>query len=227
MIDVQVLINSEIRHGKARGRIEAVSLPWVRLEWEKGNSVSLLRSDASLEEIEILTMDRGWIPLKAILGTKEESVEKDKIKSLVEEVRGILHLDTRRGDEAAREALYAEAAAAVEAEIFAEADAEPKGKFKKGSAHNPFKTAKKLGPTKIKGVAGRVLTKRGYWSCKCANYRCKCKGSEGERKTVVIGRAYKKKYNALYRKWRGGATKFKKGAWARASKAKSKLAAKK
>ena len=81
-------------------------------------------------------------------------------------------------------------------------EADAKGKFAKAkSQHNPFRWVKKgkaIGP----GPRGRENRKKGYWSCKCAGYRCLCKGSEGERKRVVIGRAYKQRYNVAYRKWR-------------------------
>jgi hypothetical protein len=223
VIDVEILRGSSIRSGERQGRIERVSMPWVRFEWDDEDALrseAVLRSDQRVEAIEVLTLDRGWVPLKSILGAVKENREmttkSDKIKNLVEEVRSILSLKAEEETEEAEEALHQEAVDEIVGEIFGEAKddgGDVKGKFKKKTLHNPFRRSPKLGPTKIPGVSGRVLRKKGYWSCRCSNYRCMCKGSEGERKKVVIGRQYKKVYNTKYRKWRAGATKFKKGIW--------------
>lgn len=183
MIDVNVLRGSHVRHSDGReGQILRVSLPWVRLEWygDEEESEAMLRSDPKLrEDIEVLTTDRGWIPLGSILGVvKEAKMENyDSVRSLVEEVRGILDLDENK---------------------------KLMGKFKKGTKHNPFKRVKKgkgLGPgprgsTKVPGK------KRNYWKCRCQSYKCLCRGSEGEKKTVKIDRSYKDTYNVAYRKYR-------------------------
>jgi hypothetical protein len=147
----------------------------------------MLRSDPRLrEDIEVLTMDRGWIPLGAILGVVKEAKmgNYDSVRSLVEEVRGILDLD----EEDLQEISNQKAAA----------------KFKGTTKHNPFKRLKKgkslgAGPKGSTTVPGR---KRGYWRCRCQSYKCLCRGSEGEKKRVNIGKGYKKSYNILYRKWR-------------------------
>lgn len=76
-------------------------------------------------------------------------------------------------------------------------------KFKKPTLHNPFRHVKKgkaLGPGPRGG--GPLGKKAGYWRCRCINYTCACKGSEGEKKTVKIDDGYKFTYNIAYRKWR-------------------------
>jgi hypothetical protein len=103
------------------------------------------------------------------------------ISNLVEEIRGILDL-TEAGDP----------------------DKGIKGKFKGGTKHNPFKRLKKgksLGPGP-KGSTAVPGKKRGYWRCRCMSYKCLCRGTEGEKKVVMIKKGYKNTYNKLYRKWR-------------------------
>lgn len=73
---------------------------------------------------------------------------------------------------------------------------------KKMSKHNPFRWVKKGKPIGV-GPRGRKNKKTGNWSCRCAvPYECMCKGPGGKRKVVTIDRAYKAKYNKIYRKWR-------------------------
>jgi len=83
------------------------------------------------------------------------------------------------------------------------------------TAHNPFKNLKKgkrLGPT-VKKVAMKAgpSTKtpgkyRGYWRCRCHNYKCLCTATSEAgneiKKVVRIDRGDKRKYNREYRKWR-------------------------
>lgn len=80
----------------------------------------------------------------------------------------------------------------------------PKGKSK--NVHNPFrglKAGKKIiGKSGAKGFGHRTVARKGKWACKCANYWCGCRSADGTKKTVRIDRAYKKKYNDAYRKWR-------------------------
>jgi hypothetical protein len=68
--------------------------------------------------------------------------------------------------------------------------------------HRPFKTAKSIGPGPRHGWAhGTKHHKRDYWKCKCSNYKCKCKGAEGEKKTVNIDPGYRSDYNAQYKQF--------------------------
>jgi hypothetical protein len=88
-------------------------------------------------------------------------------------------------------------------------------KFGKSTPHNPFKNAKgkkRLGGTskKVARLRGPSTTTpgkyRGFWRCRCSDYNCHCVGKTAEGKEVEkhvrIDKAYKKKYNAAYRKWR-------------------------
>lgn len=134
----------------------------------------------------------------------------ENLMSLVEEVRGLVaydELEERKSEAAAQLSGYLEGQLE---EPIEEAD-KVSGKFKKGTMHNPFRHLKKgkaLGP----GPKGRVHKPTRYWTCRCAGYRCMCRGSEGERKRVNIGRGYKKTYNTLYRRWRAKhASRFKPG----------------
>lgn len=88
-------------------------------------------------------------------------------------------------------------------------------KHKGMTPHNPFKHLKKgkhLGGTskqvaKIKGPSTTTPgSRKGFWKCRCSNYKCLCLGKTAEgaevKKTVHIGKSYKKGYNQRYRKWR-------------------------
>jgi hypothetical protein len=90
-----------------------------------------------------------------------------------------------------------------------------KGKFKKRTGRSPFKRSRVLGPAKTGVAKPTKRTFRGYWKCrKVGAYKQLCLGSEGERKTVHILKAYKKKYNKAYRRYRAKhQSKFGKGKW--------------
>lgn len=76
MIDVQVLKGCAVRGTKGQGRIESVSMPWVRIQWANGemdqvDSKAYRRGSAPVfEDFEILTLDKGWQSLGALVGTK-------------------------------------------------------------------------------------------------------------------------------------------------------------
>ena len=69
--------------------------------------------------------------------------------------------------------------------------------FLEAKAHNPFKRKSSLGPGPRKGKN----TKTGNWDCTCADYVCTCDGKDGQETAIVIDKAYKKAYNAEYKKW--------------------------
>ena len=74
------------------------------------------------------------------------------------------------------------------------------------SSMSPFKRKSVLGPTNVKKFGNppsdtAVHKKQNYWKCACANYKCTCKGKNGETKHVVINKAYKKAYNKAFSKW--------------------------
>jgi hypothetical protein len=73
----------------AEGRIVALSLPWVRIDWWGQNSREecILRSDPRIEALEILTLGGGWVPAKGLIGAKSLRAESvlPKMYSLLEE----------------------------------------------------------------------------------------------------------------------------------------------
>jgi hypothetical protein len=70
--------------------------------------------------------------------------------------------------------------------------------LEKGKEHWPYKNKSKLGP----GPRGGENSQTDGWNCKCANYKCACKGPEGKKRTIVIDKGYKKAYNKEYKAWR-------------------------
>lgn len=69
------------------------------------------------------------------------------------------------------------------------------------SDHWPYKVKKRLGP----GPRGGKNKRADDWECTCGSYKCTCKGispeTKGQKKTVLIGKEYKKTYNAEYKAW--------------------------
>jgi len=135
-----------------------------------------------------------------------EKVERIEVKS-AEQLHALFEeLNTTEGMEISFDPKYVEAISHVfgglveyvnrdgepltEAEVLAEA---PK--------HNPFKKWKKIGTGPLSGDNDEGKK----WRCKCSNYTCKCVGlgdNSGTRKIVRINRAYKRRYNAMYKPWR-------------------------
>lgn len=74
MIDVNVLTGADIRRIDGKyGKIKKVSMPWVTVRWDNGVEESYLRSSESLaEDVEIKTLDKGWIALGSVVGLSEK-----------------------------------------------------------------------------------------------------------------------------------------------------------
>ena len=89
MIDVQILRGALVRASDGRtGRVGSVSLPWVRIEWEQGDtqdvdSVAYRRGSPEVhEEFEILTLDKGWLGMGALLGSRPRGPMAELIADL-------------------------------------------------------------------------------------------------------------------------------------------------
>lgn len=214
VIDVNVLTGADIRRidGKS-GKISKVSMPWVTVKWSDGKEESFLRSDDALaEDIELKTLDKGWVALGAVVGVNEvasteaaPAEESDSSKPL-----GDLIAETRL---LRRDMTLSEAATKRKAKASAKAKAlaaKKKGKKKKSGSgsktHSPFKRRASRGTTTTPEYGPppggtKSDKKTGEWSCsKSGKYVQVCKNSKtGETKTVTIDPAYKKGYNAAYR----------------------------
>jgi hypothetical protein len=92
MTDVRVLKGSEVRRIDGKyGVIKQVSLPWVTVEWKYGKEQSFLRSDDSLhEDIEVKTLNDGWVALGQLVGMEEEVEETTKADDASEETSDII-----------------------------------------------------------------------------------------------------------------------------------------
>lgn len=174
MIDVEALRGSTVRDSAGtRGEVLAMSPAWMKIGWwDEG--VLLPREEAFLRS-----------------DPRVESIEILTLSSgwvPVVSLMGMEESEEPRGPSLAEdlESLLAESAG--------------------GKPHSPFKTAAKIGPGPRHGWrhSGKYKMKhhkRDYWDCKCSNYVCKCKGKEGENKTVNIKKSWKKGYNALYKRF--------------------------
>ena len=75
MIDVNVLTGADVRRIDGKyGKVSKVSMPWVTVKWDNGMEESYLRSDESLaEDMELKTLDKGWISLGSVVGVVQET----------------------------------------------------------------------------------------------------------------------------------------------------------
>lgn len=102
MIDVEVLRGSQVRDQRGRlGRIVSITVPRVKLSWIKPNSMLtteelLDRADPRVwNEIDILTFDRGWIPMGSILGARPHG----RVEEFVSRLRGAVKQADEDDDE--------------------------------------------------------------------------------------------------------------------------------
>ena len=206
MTDVSVLAGSSVRRidGKM-GRVAKMSESWMTVEWSDGTRENVHRGhEAMAEDLEIKTLDKGWVPAADLAGVIEES------STSLEESLDELRLANRRLNEAtskAKELLKKKAAAKKQKK----AAAGPGGK-----KHSPYKRLSSRGqspedvpsvgsPPKGNGFFGNpdltTMPKANKWDCKRkGKYKQLCKGPKGELKLIIVNPAWKKKYNANYSK---------------------------
>lgn len=191
VIDVNVLTGADVRRIDGKfGKVAKVSMPWVTVRWENGVEESYLRSDEALaEDIELKTLDKGWLSLGAVVGTEEvqakaaqESVEKSTAQLLAE-----TRVMARRMNEQYRSFVQ-------RMKVLSE----------KNKAANPFVNHKTLGTNTEKKVK-RSETK--MWKCSGSEFTQTCVAQrddeeqgikKGQEKVINIDPAYKKKYMAAY-----------------------------
>jgi hypothetical protein len=226
MTDVRVLKGSAVRRidGKL-GTIKSVSLPWVTVEWTSGKEQSFLRSDDSLrEDIEVKTLNDGWVALGSLVGVQEES-EGDETDDLIDSLRDMasnlvaeVKLKKASAETKAKTASASSKRRAGAKKGAKKAAGKKKaagGSKKKGyepsGGGNPYSNRDNRGdkPEDVPAYGGKSnkffgdgpteMPQAGKWSCKNTGpYRAKCVSSEGEVKIVNIKKSYKKKYNKAY-----------------------------
>lgn len=88
MIDVQVLRGSTVRdQSGVLGRIESINMPWIHVGWIDPSKIAprmetYRRGAGVMEGMDILTVDRGWIPVNSLIGTKQKATAKQLIADL-------------------------------------------------------------------------------------------------------------------------------------------------
>lgn len=198
MIDVKVLESAEIRRidGK-RGIIGQVSLPWVTVEWIDGSVESFRRSsDEVNEDIEVRTLDQGWVTLGKLVGifesaiddesdedAVEESDEDEDFDSLMSELRSML--GGRVLSEASAKAMKKAKEAAKKKAAAKAAKSKGKGK-KKGNSEAPWPPINNKNPknpfhrAKVIGLYSPSKKKRAE------KKRWKCSGDEERQVCVAL-----------------------------------------
>lgn len=224
MIDVNVLTGADIRRIDGKfGKISKVSMPWVTVQWENGERQSFLRSDDALsEDIELKTLDKGWVSLGSVVGvTQAEESSKNNGDALSEaddsKPTSELLAETRL---LKRRMLMSEAAKKRKSKAASKIKEKLKAKKKKKASggvgdkkHSPYKRLSKRGqpPENAPKYTGntdnffgnpdlKVMPAKNKWSCsKAGKYHQVCTHVDtGETKHIYIDKAYKKSYNAGY-----------------------------
>ena len=93
MIDVSVLVGSQVRDGAGRtGRVDSISLPWVRVSWNqdhlfRGIQEVYSRSDPKIwTDFELFTLGGGWVSMGSILGARP----RGRLKQFTEDIQDLL-----------------------------------------------------------------------------------------------------------------------------------------
>ena len=181
MIDVNVLTGADVRRIDGKyGKVSKVSMPWVTVKWDNGMEESYLRSDESLaEDIELKTLDKGWLSLGSVVGTAEvaeqaaqkpaEEAATQSTKDLIAEARRLAFClsSAYRRIEEARQSTKEKAKAKKAAKKGGGKKEKEPAKAKTGGANNsnptnPFhnyKTIGKFSPKKKK------RTEKKIWKC--------------------------------------------------------------
>lgn len=212
-MDVSSLRGSAVRASDGRtGRLIGVSGPWVSLSWEDPEQIlpreeSFLRSDPFVdEELEILTLSSGWVPLGAFVGAQTEMRPRVRdLSNIVGDLRA-LALDLSVEESPERNERLREGASALESAG--------------GKDHSPFKTAAKtfIGPRggwfhhfpgSKKGKRMNRHFKRDVWDCSGEGpYKQICVATKdvpeqgikkGRMKTISQPAGTKAKYNKEYK----------------------------
>jgi hypothetical protein len=193
----------------ASGRLVAVKEGRVSLGWDDPDSLLPREEDRSLgdlSELEVLTLDLGWVPLDAFV--EEDAYERPRVRSiasLVADLRDVLPEVTVEGG--ARSPRLQEGV-----EVLLETAG--------GKPHSPFKTAAKtfIGPRNgwfhrfpghKKGKHLNRHHKKDVWDCSSEGpYKQICVAQKdvpeqgvkkGQQKTVTQPAASKSKYNKEYK----------------------------
>lgn len=214
MTDVKVLTGSPVRRADgAKGRVKAVSLPWVTVEWTTGQYESFKRSDDRLGDLEIKTINEGWVPLNTLVGINEaEEIEENEEGEDINSILSSLRLLGRK---------LANPAAAMKQEEVYEARRESAAQLLDEKRQNPYNNRNNRGdkPESVPGFRSKAKSKdpksnnfygvkgltqmpqKNKWDCtNSGKYTAVCTNTEtGEKKTVNIDPAYKKAYNRTYR----------------------------
>lgn len=192
MIDITALRGSTVRdNAGTRGEILGVSMPWVRVGWWDEDAV-VPREESFLRS-----------------DPRVESIEILTLDAGWIPASRVIGVEDVADPEPSAPSLSEDLAALIEAAG--------------GKEKSPFKRAKSIGPGPRGGWGkrrgGPKHHKKDYWDCKAAGkYTYKCKGAEGEDKTVKVDPSYKTDYNKLYKAWQASrkksaapSTKIKKG----------------
>lgn len=213
-MDVSMLRGSSVRSSSGlQGRLLGVSGPWIKLGWDDPEQAlpreeSFLRSDPFLdEEVEILTVDAGWVPLGLFVGAQNEMRPRVRsLDSILGDLQDLFPVTTE-GLLPSRSARLQEGV-----EVFQESPG--------GKAHSPFKTAAKtfIGPRggwhhrfpgQSKGKHMNRHHKKDVWDCSSEGpYKQICVAQKdvpeqgikkGQTKTVTQPASSKAKYNKEYK----------------------------
>jgi hypothetical protein len=184
MSDTNVVNGASIRHDGRVGRIVSVTEDSVLVAWHRKGLTAetevLPRTSGKLsEDIQVLTLKNGWVPLVQLVGIQEE-----QMGTAVEIIAELKSIAGHQLDEAA---------------------ISKKKKTRKISKYNPFKRYSPIGDGPNVEFGVRTVARRRDWRCKGSGYNQTCVGiskrTKGRTKLVHIDPEYKRKYNSRYKSW--------------------------
>jgi hypothetical protein len=198
---MNALIGMRVRDGQGRnGFIAEASDSGLQIYWTDDSVLRPLVEHVSApsQGLQVLTLTEGWKPMADEIGTARS-------RTLVEDLENLM----AEADQLTEKKAAAPSAKPERATVKRSTgkSLEKKAREKRsarakhlGRGRNPFKTKSKLGPGPRHGTNSQT----NAWKCSCKSpYKCLCKSGK-KKKTIRIGRGYKKAYNHEYKAWSKG-----------------------
>ena len=194
MNDFELLGGSSVKLAGQTGRIVSVFDDKVEVAWYRRGLASEIEvfprtSDKLTEEIKVLTLKEGWVPLAKVLETQEDRM--GTVTEIIEELNVIA------GHDPLEEALSKKKTKKRKI-----TRREPAPKINK---HNPFINSSPIGTGPDGAFGTRTVSAVRDWKCKGRDYNQICKGAsastKGRIKHVHIKKEYKHRYNKAYKAW--------------------------
>lgn len=203
------LIGMRVRNGGPGGQegfIAEASDTGFRIHWTDISVLQPLVEHITVQQaplqayqdLQILTLTEGWKPMADEIGTARSRTLVEDLENLLAEAD---QLTEKKASGPSAKPGRASVKRSSGKDLEKKAREKRKGRAKHlGRGRNPFKSKSKLGPGPRHGTNAQT----NAWHCTCKSpYKCLCKSGK-KKKTIRIGRGYKKAYNHEYKQWAKG-----------------------